>query len=98
MSAEMSAERPQEAPDTMRVSRAWIEALEARLTQQRSASGELRGLLRALLHVADNGFMAPEVRTEQIRDIRERFAALDDEPESGKQSAPESAPESGEQG
>jgi hypothetical protein len=36
----------------------------------------LFGMMNELLHLADNGFMAPEVRTAEIRRIRTEFEAL----------------------
>lgn len=36
----------------------------------------LLGMMAELLHVADNGFMAPEVRDAEIKRIREEFLAL----------------------
>jgi hypothetical protein len=47
----------------------------------------LRGLLRELLHIADNGFMAPEVRRAEIARIALAAASVTG-PQAGDQQGP----------
>lgn len=45
-----------------------IDAIVTRYVHEKESDAS--GLLRELLHIADNGFMAPEVRAEELARIR----------------------------